>query len=91
VLIVTLALDKRGQLAADMDIRSLGLPGDRANPLEDSLDELADAVEEALRRLDRGVKDDDLALEQALNRTLKKASQRIWDRRPMVETVVLRV
>jgi ribonuclease J len=37
------------------------------------------------------VKDDDLALEQALNRTLKKASQRIWDRRPMVETVVLRV
>ena len=91
VLIVTLALDKRGQLAADMDIRSLGLPGDRANPLEDSLDELADAVEEALRRLDRGVKEDDLALEQALNRTLKKASQRIWDRRPMVETVVLRV
>ncbi|HEX8568761.1 MAG TPA: ribonuclease J [Caulobacteraceae bacterium] len=91
VLIVTLAMDDRGRLVGDMDIRSLGLPGDKATPLESSLDDLADAVEEALRKLDRSVKSDDLALEQALNRTLKKASQRIWDRRPMVETVVLRV
>jgi ribonuclease J len=91
VLIVTLALDQKGRLVGDMDIRSLGLPGDKATPLEDSLDELADAVEEALRRMDAQVKRDDLALEQSLNRTLKKASQRIWDRRPMVETVVLRV
>jgi ribonuclease J len=91
VLIVTLALDQKGRLVGDMDIRSLGLPGDKATPLEDSLDELADAVEEALRRMDATVKRDDLALEQSLNRTLKKASQRIWDRRPMVETVVLRV
>jgi ribonuclease J len=43
VLIVTLALDQKGRLVGDMDIRSLGLPGDKATPLEDSLDELADA------------------------------------------------
>ena len=91
VLIVTLAIDDRGRMVGEMDIRSLGLPGDKDTPLEDSLDQLADAVEDALGRLDRAVKNDDLALEQSLNRTLKKASQRIWDRRPVVETVVLRV
>jgi ribonuclease J len=91
VLIVTLALDRRGKLVGDMDIRSLGLPGDKKNPLEDSLDDLADAVEDALGKMDASVRTDDVALEQSLNRTLKKASQRIWERRPVVETVVLRV
>ena len=34
---------------------------------------------------------DDDAVEQAINRSLKRASQKIWDRRPIVETTVLRV
>src|SRR3712207_5973654 len=68
VLIVTMALDGRGRLVGDMDIRSLGLPGGRENPLDDALDDLADAVEDAMRRLDPAVKSDDAALEQALNR-----------------------
>ena len=29
--------------------------------------------------------------EQAVARALKKTSQRIWDRRPIVETVILRL
>ena len=91
VVILSLALDAKGRLVGDMDIRSLGLPGDRETPLEDALDDLAEAVEDALRRMDPGVRSDDVALEQSLNRTVKKASQRIWDRRPVVETVVLRV
>jgi ribonuclease J len=91
VLIVTMALDGRGRLVGQMDLRALGLPGDKEKPLEDALDDLADAAEDALQRLDSNVRSDDVALEQALNRTLKKACQRIWDRRPVVETVVLRV
>ena len=35
--------------------------------------------------------DDEMVIEQAVARVLKKASQQIWDRRPIVETVVLRV
>jgi len=91
VLIVTLALDSRGKLVSDLDLRSVGLPDSKDKPLNDALDDLADAAEDALKRLDRDVRADDMALEQALARTLKKASQRIWDRRPVVETVVLRV
>jgi ribonuclease J len=91
VLIVTMALDSRGKLVSDLDLRSVGLPDSKDRPLNDALDDLADAAEEALRRMDAAVRADDMALEQALARTLKKASQRIWDRRPVVETVVLRV
>ena len=32
-----------------------------------------------------------MVIEQAIARVLKKASQQVWDRRPIVETVVLRV
>ena len=91
VLIVTLALDGRGKPVSDLDLRSVGLPDSKDKPLNDALDDLADAAEDALRKLDPATRADDIALEQALARTLKKASQRIWDRRPVVETVVLRV
>jgi len=30
-------------------------------------------------------------VEQAVARALKKASQQIWDRRPIVETIILRL
>ncbi|HLY78675.1 MAG TPA: hypothetical protein VKQ70_04835, partial [Caulobacteraceae bacterium] len=33
----------------------------------------------------------DETVEQALSRALKKAAYRIWERRPVVETTVLRV
>jgi ribonuclease J len=32
-----------------------------------------------------------MVVEQAVARVLKKASQQIWDRRPIVETVILRL
>jgi ribonuclease J len=55
------------------------------------LDDLGDEAEAALNRLDRQQRDDDDQVETMLSRAVKKASQRIWGRRPVVETVVLRV
>jgi ribonuclease J len=86
-----LALDKRGKLVSDIDLRAIGLPGAKERPLEDALDDLADLAEDTVRRLDSDARTDDEQLEQALSRALKKASQRIWDRRPVVETIILRV
>ena len=34
---------------------------------------------------------DEMVIEQAVSRALKKASQQIWDRRPIVETIILRL
>ena len=42
VLVVSLALDKRGKLASGLQVRGLGLPGDDDYPLEEALDDLAE-------------------------------------------------
>jgi ribonuclease J len=91
VLVVSLALDRKGKLVTDVEVRGLGLPGDEEYPLDDALDDLADRAEEVLSRLKGEDRFDDTAVEIAIARALKKASQQIWDRRPIVETVVLRV
>ena len=91
VLIVAVAIDGRGRLVSEIEVRSVGLPGDADDPLEDLLDDLAAQAVDALKRLDADDRADDERVEQAVSRALKKASQRIWSRRPVVETLVVRV
>ncbi len=91
VLVVSFAMDKRGKIVSDIDVRGIGLPGDEVTPLGDALDELAERVEQAVNSLKGEARDDDMVVEQAVGRVLKKASQQIWDRRPIVETVILRL
>ncbi len=91
VLIVAVALDGKGRLAGDIAVRGIGLPGDEDYTLEEALDDLAKDAEIAVKRLDAGARDEDYVVQQAVSRVLKKSAQRIWDRRPVVETVVVRV
>jgi ribonuclease J len=91
VLIVSFALDRRGKIVSDIDLRAIGLPGDDENPLEDALDNMAERVEQVVRSLKAEALEDDMVIEQAVSRTLKKAGQQFWDRRPIVETIVLRL
>ncbi|MBV9510204.1 MAG: ribonuclease J, partial [Caulobacteraceae bacterium] len=91
MLMVSVAMDGRGRIASGPQVRGVGLPGDEDYPLDEALDDLAAAAEEAIKRLEPGERGDDEAVEQAVNRALKRASQRIWERRPIVETTVLRV
>jgi len=91
VLVVSFAMDSRGKIVSDIDIRGIGLPGDDENPLGEALDDLAERAEQAVNSLKGQAREDDNAVEQAVARVLKKASQQIWDRRPIVETVILRL
>ena len=91
VLIVSFAMDKRGKIVSDIDVRAIGLPGDAESPLGDALDDLAERAEQAVMKLKGAALEDELVIEQAVARALKKASQQIWDRRPIVETVILRL
>jgi ribonuclease J len=89
VVTVSVVMDGRNKIVSGPQVRALGLPAADDNALDDVLDELADEAERALERLkDR---DDDDAIETAMSRAVKKASQRIWGRRPVVETTVLRI
>jgi ribonuclease J len=88
---VSVVLDGRSRIVAGPTVKAVGLPTDEDYPLDDVLDDLSEAAEEALKRLSGDQRDLDDAIEMALSRAVKKASQRIWGRRPVVETIVLRV
>lgn len=91
ILVVSFAMDRRGRISSDIDVRAIGLPGDEVTPLGEALDDLAERVEQVVGSLKAEARDDDMVVEQAVGRVLKKAAQQIWDRRPIVETVILRL
>ncbi|HEY8618035.1 ribonuclease J [Phenylobacterium sp.] len=91
MLAVSVVLDRKGKILAGPEVRALGLPTDADYPLDDVLDDLSEEAENALDRLSRENRDLDDNVETAMSRAVKKASQRIWGRRPVVETIVLRV
>ena len=91
MLSVAVALDGRNKILGRPQVRAVGLPSDEEYPLDELLDELADEATEAYNRLKGEDREFDDTVESALSRAVKKASQRIWGRRPVVETTVLRV
>jgi ribonuclease J len=91
VLAVSVALDGRNRIVSGPQVRGLGLPGDADYPLDDALDDLAEEAETALKRLKGDALEIDEQIETAISRAVKKAAYRIWERRPVVETTVLRI
>jgi ribonuclease J len=91
VLTVSLALDARGRLASGPEVRALGMPGDADYPISDAAADLAQEARTALSRLSADDREDDQAVETQISRAMKKAAFRIWKRRPVVETTVLRI
>jgi ribonuclease J len=91
VLHVAVVLDKKGRIVSGPQVRAVGMPGDEDYPLDEALDDLAEVAVDAMKRLDAEARDQDEQVETAIGRAIKKASQRIWERRPIVETTVLRV
>jgi ribonuclease J len=91
ILHVSVVLDGRGRIASGPQVRAIGMPGDEDYPLDEALDDLAEVAVDAMKRLDKEARENDDAVETCISRALKKASQRIWERRPIVETTVLRV
>jgi len=91
MIAVSVVLDGRSRIVSGPQVRALGLPADEDNPLDDILDELEDEAEAAIKRLKGEQLELDDDIEIAVTRAVKKASQRIWGKRPVVETTVLRV
>jgi ribonuclease J len=91
VLAVSVVLDGKNKIVSGPQVRAMGLPSEPDYPIEDILDDLADEAEQALARLKGQDRDLDETVEAAMSRAVKKASQRVWGRRPVVETTVLRL
>ena len=91
VLAVSVVLDGRGKIISGPRVKALGLPADEDYPMDEVLDDLAEDAETAFGKLKGDQREIDAEVEMALSRAVKKASQRIWGKRPVVETTVLRV
>ncbi|HMO41807.1 MAG TPA: ribonuclease J [Phenylobacterium sp.] len=91
VITVAVALDGRGKIASGPQVRAIGMPADEDYPLDEALDDLAEEAERAMGRLSGADREIDGQVESALARALKKAAQRVWGRRPVVEVTVLRL
>jgi ribonuclease J len=86
---VTLAIDAKGKLRAGPDVRIAGLAEASARDGEKALDLLCEAAEQALSRMKPQARADEDLIEDVLQRAVRKAAERIWDRRPLVDVVVL--
>jgi ribonuclease J len=91
MLTVAVVLDRKGKIASGPQVRALGLPADADYPMDEVLDDLAEEAEKALGRLSGDDRELDETVEATMSRAVKKAGYRIWGRRPVVETTVLRI
>lgn len=91
MIAVSVALDGRSRIVSGPQVRALGLPAEDGASMDDILDELADEAEDAIKRLKGESLELDDQVETAVTRAVKKACQRIWGKRPVVETTVLRI
>jgi ribonuclease J len=91
MLAVSIVLDGRNKIVSGPQVRGIGLTGDEEYSLDDALDDLAEEAETAYKRLDGDAREIDETIESAISRAVKKAAFRIWERKPVVETTVLRI
>ncbi len=91
ILAVSIVLDGRNKIVSGPQVRGIGLTGDDEYSLDDALDDLAEEAEGAYKKLDGDAREIDETIESAISRAVKKAAFRIWERKPVVETTVLRI
>lgn len=91
MLAVSIVLDGRNKIVSGPQVRGIGLTGDEEYTLDDALDDLAEEAETAYKKLQGDARELDEAIESAISRAVKKAAFRIWERKPVVETTVLRL
>lgn len=90
MIFVAFALDGKNRLASIVDVRGLGLAFENDDTISDQLEKMCNIVEKAVKGLSPEAREDDETVEIAVARVVKKAAQTIWDRRPIVETIILR-
>ncbi len=91
MLVVSVVLNANGKIVAGPTVKAVGLPGDDEYSVEEAVHDLGEDAGQALKRIPAEERSLDQTVENALNRAVKKAAHRIWERRPVVETTVLRI
>jgi len=90
-VMVSIAMDAKGRIKAGPDVRARGLSERNGAPAEGRLEQLADAAEEAFNRLKPDQRMDEETAEGFVMRAVRKACDRIFGKRPIVDVVVMTI
>jgi len=88
---IALAVSAKGGIVAGPNVTVRGLAMADDEDFQSALDELEDAAESAFDKLSRGDRGDDDLVEASLVRAVRKAADRLWGKRPLVDVSVLRI
>lgn len=89
---LTLAIsEKKGNIVAGPNVSARGLAMADEEDFELALDEVARVAEAAFNKLSAADRGEDEAVEAALMRAVRKAAERLWSKRPLVDVSVLRI
>jgi ribonuclease J len=83
--------DKKSTILAGPNVSVRGLTMMDENKLDAAIEALAQAAEAAFERLGLDQRQEDEAVEASLVRAVRKAAERLWGKRPLVDVSVLRV
>lgn len=86
---VSLVLDEKGKLIAGPDIRARGLAESDGRSADESLDPVADAAESALAGMSQKDRRNPDAVEEAVARAVRRAVERRWGKKAIVDAMVL--
>lgn len=88
---VVVIVDEDGELIADPEVRSVGLPADGEGwpaPLEELI---ADAVDESVEKLKRRDRESDSQIEDVVLAAARRVCERYWKKKPEMSALVVRL
>ncbi|MCX7359239.1 MAG: ribonuclease J [Alphaproteobacteria bacterium] len=88
---IAFALTAKNAIAAGPTVSVRGLTMPDEEDFELALEELEDTAKAAFTKLNHGERDDDDAIEASVVRAVRKAAERLWKKRPLVDVSVLRL
>jgi ribonuclease J len=91
MIFISFALNSKSRLASIVDVRALGMAFETDEQISDQLERIGNQIEDMIRALGQDQKEDDASLEPLVIRLVKKMAKSIWDRKPLVEVIILRL
>ena len=87
--VVVAANLSHGDLTSAVEVRAMGVPSTYEFDMDQFLDVLADAAEDAFDLLGRKDRRDPAVVEEAMRRAVRREAARIWGKKPHVEAIIL--
>lgn len=91
MIAVSLVVDAKGRIKSGPDVRARGIAATTDKAYELALEELADAAEAAFGKLSVSDRTDEEAAEAAIAKAVRRAAERAFSKRPVVEAVVMTI